>query len=255
MKITILGSGSSGGVPLIGPDWGRCDPSNPKNRRSRSSILVQEKETTILVDTPPEIREQLLRVKLNHLDAVLYTHAHADHLHGIDDMRSINRLLDGPLDLYADPKTLSIIRERFSYIFEGRGNRKGGIFKPWFTTHTITAPFQVGNINVIPFEQDHGYSKSTGFRFGDIAFSTDVLDLDENAFKILEGVDTWILDCVKETPHPTHTHLAKSLAWVERVKPRRTILHHMDHSLGYEYLASILPKGVEPAYDGMVVEV
>jgi phosphoribosyl 1,2-cyclic phosphate phosphodiesterase len=255
MQVRILGCGGSGGVPLIGNDWGACDAQNPKNRRRRASILVQDGETTLLVDTSPDLREQLLSAGVNRLDAVLYTHAHADHIHGIDDLRPVNRWMRAWIPIYADPETLGAIEARFGYVFE-KVPEEYGYFKPCLTSNIIKGPFKIGNIDVLPFEQDHGFGRTTlGFRFGDIAYSTDVVAFPETAFESLRGVRVWIVDCLRNKAHPTHAHLEQTLAWIERVKPERAVLTHMDQGLDYETLRRRLPKGVEPAYDGLVLEV
>ncbi len=252
MKITILGCGSSMGVPGVGEGWGDCDPNEPKNRRLRASILVEEGETRLLVDTSPDLREQLLAAKINRLDAVLYTHAHADHLHGIDDVRAINVMLKRPLDVYADAETLDTINQRFGYVFQPL---KGDYYyKPTLVPHAIEGPFRVRDISIRSFRQDHGFSKTLGFRFGSVAYSTDVVTLDEQAFEILAGVDLWIVDAFRKLPHATHTHLDRTLEWIDRVKPRRAVLTHMSPALDYAWLRSVLPAHVEPAYDGMVLE-
>ena len=251
MKITVLGCGSSGGVPLIGGNWGACDPHNPRNRRTRVSILVEQADTTLLVDTSPDMRQQLLDCGLKKLDAVLYTHAHADHAHGIDELRSINWLTQKPVDIYADPKTMEELATRFAYIFKGAG--AGNYYKPSVTPHEITGPFSVGSIAVTPFTQNHGAINSLGFRFGDFAYSTDVHALDDAAFETLRGVKIWLVDCVRPEPHPTHSHLEQTLAWIEKVKPARAYLTHMNHQMDYADLMATLPKGVEPAYDGLVI--
>jgi len=258
VKITILGCGSSMGVPFIAgtsPNngtWGECDPAEPRNRRLRSSILVEEGPTRLLVDTSPDLRQQLLAAGVNTVTAVLYTHAHADHLHGIDDIRGMNLILGAPIDAYGDAATLATIRERFGYVFEPL---KGDYFyKPTLVPREIDGPFEVGGIRIQPFQQDHGFSKSLGFRFGRIAYSTDVVNLDETAFEILAGVDLWIVDAFRLVPHVTHTHLAKTLGWIERVKPGRAVLTHMSDALDYNKLKAMVPAHVEPAYDGMVLE-
>jgi phosphoribosyl 1,2-cyclic phosphate phosphodiesterase len=254
MKITVLGCGSSGGVPLIGNNWGSCDPANPRNRRSRVSILVEQGNTVVLVDTSPDMRQQLLDCDLKKLDAVLYTHAHADHAHGIDELRSINWLTQKPVDIYADAETLADLAARFAYIFKGV-SRTVNYYKPSVNTHEITtAPFSVGDIPVLPFFQNHGHIKTLGFRFGDFAYSTDVHELDEAAFAALKGIKIWLVDCVRIEPHPTHSHLEQTLAWIDRVKPEKAYLTHMSHSMDYAKLLAVLPAGVEPAYDGLVLE-
>lgn len=251
MKITVLGCGSSGGVPLIGNNWGVCDPHNPRNRRTRVSILVEQDDTSLIVDTSPDMRQQLLDCALKKLDAVLYTHAHADHCHGIDELRSINWLTQKPVDIYADPHTMADLEKRFSYIFHGTG--AGNYYKPAVTPHEINGAFSVGSISVSPFYQNHGHIKSLGYRFGDFAYSTDVHELDEEAFDALKGVKIWLVDCVRIEPHPTHSHLDQTRAWIEKVKPERAYLTHMNHMMDYATLSATLPPGIEPAYDGLVI--
>ncbi len=252
MKVTVLGCGSSGGVPLIGGNWGTCDPANPRNRRTRVSILVETSDTTLLVDTTPDMRDQLLGCGLQKLDAVLYTHAHADHCHGIDDLRSVNWMTKKPVDVYADALTMEILARKFDYIFEAK--KSGAFYVPSIVLNEICGAFSVGDIGVVPFQQEHGYSTSMGYRFGDLAYSTDVHSLDSAALEALRGVKTWIIDCVRLEPHPTHLHLAQTLAYIEQVRPERAYLTHMSHTLDYETLAASLPAGVAPAYDGLVIE-
>jgi phosphoribosyl 1,2-cyclic phosphate phosphodiesterase len=254
MKITILGCGASTGVPAIGPDWGRCDPSDRRNRRRRVSVLVERSGTILLIDTAPDLREQLLDAGIARIDAVLLTHAHADHLHGIDDIRVINRLMKCPIPLYASAAALAEIGTRFGYVLAPVA-AGGPYYKPTLTPHEISGRFAAAGITVVPFVQDHGYSTTLGFRIGGFAYSTDVTELDDNAFAALAGVELWIVDCLRREPHPTHSHLAKTLAWIERLRPRRAILTHMDQSLDYRELAAELPAGVEPGRDGLVIEV
>jgi phosphoribosyl 1,2-cyclic phosphate phosphodiesterase len=252
VKITILGCGSSMGVPLVGDDWGECDPDEPKNRRLRASILVEEGTTRLLVDTSPDLRQQLLAARINVVDAVLYTHAHADHLHGIDDIRAVNVAIGGPLPAYGDAETLASIRERFGYVFQPlKGDYQ---YKPTLTPHVIDGPFRIRDISVRSFRQDHGFSRTLGFHFGSVAYSTDVVRLDDEAFEILTGVDLWIVDCFRKQPHATHTHFDRTLEWIDRVKPKRAVLTHMSQWLDYNKLKAALPAHVEPAYDGMVLE-
>jgi phosphoribosyl 1,2-cyclic phosphate phosphodiesterase len=254
MRVTILGCGASGGVPLITGEWGACDPTNPKNRRRRASIAVETNQTTLLVDTSPDLREQCLSNGIQKIDAALYTHDHADHTQGLDDLRPFIHAQKKPIPLYGDIETLNDLKDRFSYAFPIAENPPE-IYRPFVSAHIIEGPFVVGDITVTPFLQGHGYSMSLGFRFGKMAYSTDVLTLDEAAFQALEGIDVWIVDCLAMDPRPTHTHLSQTLEWIERVKPRRAYLTHMSHHLDYETLARLLPPGVAPAYDGMVIEV
>lgn len=257
MKITVLGCGAAGGVPMVSIGWGRCDPANPRNRRRRQSVLVEEGATSILVDTSPDLRDQLLDAKVQRLDAVLYTHAHADHIHGIDDLREINRLMAGPIQCFANADTLKQLNDRFSYVFKGVDlTIRKYVFRPWLVPHPIEGPFQVGRIPVIPFHQDHGPGQSSmGFRFGSVAYSTDVHTLPEESMKKLEGLDVWLVGCLIDKPHETHADLDKVLGWVKRLRPKLTVLIHMSPRLDYGALAAILPAGIVPAYDGMVLEV
>jgi phosphoribosyl 1,2-cyclic phosphate phosphodiesterase len=252
MKVTILGCGASGGVPLIGNDWGACDPANPRNRRTRVSILVEQGHTAILVDTSPDMRSQLLACNLKNLSAVIYTHAHADHCHGIDELRSVNWLIKKPVDIYADAQTMQELQKRFDYIF--RGTNPDKFYKPSVVPHVIEGNISIGGIDVVPFMQGHGHAQSLGLRFGDFAYSTDAKTLDETAFSALKNLNTWVVDCVREEEHHTHSHLAQTLEWIERVKPKQAYLTHMNETMDYAKLAAKLPPGIEPAYDGLVIE-
>ena len=253
MKITMLGCGPSMGVPAIGPDWGACDPNDPRNRRRRASLLIEARGKFILVDASPDLRDQLLDANVRRIDAVILTHAHADHLHGIDDLRAVNRLMQQPIALYADAKTLAEVEQRFGYVFEPVP--PGGFFyKPTLTRHVIDGPFTAAGVPFVPFAQDHGYSTTLGLRVGAFAYSTDVTELNDTAFAALAGIDAWIVDCLRYEPHATHSHLAKTLSWIERVKPKRAVLTHLDRPLDYAELAARLPPGVEPGQDGLVIE-
>lgn len=254
MKVTILGSGAAGGVPMISSGWGRCDPNNPKNRRRRPSVLVEEAGKRILIDTSPDLREQLLSSGTNHLDAVLFTHAHADHLHGIDDLREINRAMKAPIPVFGAGETLADIAHRFDYVFTPLDLAKDTIYKPWLIPHEVEGDFTAAGIAMTAFEQDHGFSRTTGYRIGNFAYSTDVLNLPEASMARLEGLDLWIVGCLLDIPHTTHAHIDKALAWRERLKPKQMVITHMSPRLDYETLAKSLPEGVEPAYDGMVLE-
>lgn len=257
IRVTILGCGPSGGVPLIGCDCAVCNSADPKNRRSRSSIAIASADTAILIDASPDLREQLLRAKLRRFDAVVFTHAHADHVHGLDELRSINYLTNKVLPAFGDEATLADIKARFGYAFEGAKPIGGFWYQPSLDPRPIDGPFRVGALTLRPFVQGHGlYRQSTlGFRIGTFAYSTDVKDMPEESFWALEGVKVWVVDCLSAKPNPAHSHLDQTLAWIARVKPERAILTHMNHSLEYEALKRLLPAGVEPAYDGMVIEV
>lgn len=253
MKVTILGCGPSMGVPAIGPDWGRCNPADPRNRRRRASVLIEVRDVAILIDTSPDLREQLIDARVKRVDAVVMTHAHADHLHGIDDIRQLNRLMTAAIPLWADAKTLAEIDRRFGYVFKPI-SEPGRYYKPTLESNEIAGAFAVCGVTVVPFLQDHGFSTTLGFRIGAMAYSTDVTELDEIAFAALEGVELWIVDCFRREPHPTHSHLDKTLSWIARVRPRRAVLTHMEQSFDYAELSAVLPAGVEPGQDGLVIE-
>lgn len=253
MRVTILGCGASGGTPLVDRGWGRCNPDNPRNRRLRPSVLVEEGATTVLIDTSPDLRQQLLNAEVKRLDAVLYTHGHADHTHGIDDLRPINRLMRAPIDMWADAATLASLRDRFGYVFE---DFKPGvpIYRPWLRPHELDGAFDIGPLHVTPFDQDHGFMRSVGYRIGDFAYSTDLVELPDASFDTLAGVKTWVVGCLRWDEHPTHAHVDKVLAWTERVQPDQVVLTHMDVALDYDELAAYLPAQVRPGYDGMVLD-
>jgi phosphoribosyl 1,2-cyclic phosphate phosphodiesterase len=249
----MLGCGASTGVPAIGPNWGCCDPADLRNRRRRSSVLVEVGPVAILIDTSPDLREQLIDAQVRRLDAVVMTHSHADHLHGIDDLRGLNRLMGQAIPLWADGKTLAEIRQRFGYVFEPL-SEPGRYYKPTLTPHEIAGRFAIEGIEIVPFAQDHGFSTTLGFRIGPMAYSTDVVELADDAFAAIAGAELWIVDCMRHAPHPTHSHLEQTLAWIARVCPRRAVLTHMDHTLDYRELSAELPAGVEPGQDGLVIE-
>jgi len=254
MRVTILGCGGASGVPGISMGWGACDPANPRNRRRRASILVEDGDTRILVDSSPDLREQLLDAAIRSVDGVIYTHDHADHLHGIDDLREINRVTRQWLPVWGGAEVLETARARFPYAFEPLEDLGAFIYRPLLQAHPIIGPFAVGGIPVVPFDQDHGYSRTLGLRFGSVAYSTDVVDLPEESFAALAGVELWIIGCLVDYPHATHAHVAKVLAWIDRVKPRRAVLTHMGPGLDYASLCAALPPGVVPAYDGLILE-
>ncbi|MGQ0674725.1 MAG: MBL fold metallo-hydrolase [Rhodospirillales bacterium] len=258
MRVTVLGCGGSGGVPVVGNYWGDCDPSEPKNRRRRVSILVEQDDTRILVDTSPDLREQLLAAKVDRLTAVVYTHSHADHVHGIDDLRALNYRMKAALPAYARPETLAEIERRFGYVFQPLpGGNDPYIYRPALTPMPVDQPrFEIGGIPVTWFEQDHGFGGvSTGYRFADAAYSTDVWGLSEDALAKLAGLKLWVVDCLRWEAHPSHAHFDRVLDWVARLKPRRTVLTHMNHAMDYRKALAKCPPGVEPGYDGLVVEV
>lgn len=260
LTVTILGCGTSGGVPRIGNEWGACDPNNPKNRRRRCAALAArrgpEGVTRVLVDTPPDLREQLIDAGVGLLDGVLFTHDHADHCHGIDDLRIVAYNGRRRVDVYFSEEVGQILRDRFTYCFE---TPPGSEYPAVLSGHEIRAgePVRVagpgGVIEAMPFLQRHGLTETLGFRFGGIAYSPDVSDFPEESVPHLEGLDVWILDALRYTTHPSHLSVEQALGWIERLKPKRAVLTHMHVDLDYEALARQLPEGVEPAYDGLVL--
>ncbi len=260
-RATILGCGPSGGVPRIGVMWGACDSANPKNRRRRCSLLIerlgQGRHTTVLVDSSPDLREQLLSVRADALDAVLYTHDHADHTHGIDDLRVVSYAMKRRVDVWGDKTTLQSLEDRFSYCFQPQ---PGSSYPPILSPHTIepSEPVRIegpsGTVEAVPIPQEHGDMGSLGFRFGGLAYSPDISGLPEASVSLLQGLDVWIVDALRFTPHPSHFSVKQALQWIERLRPKRAILTHMTTDLDYDALTRELPAGVEPAYDNMVIE-
>lgn len=258
MKLTMLGSGTSSGVPRIGGidgagDWGVCDPTDPRNRRRRVSVLVEYAGKTILIDTGPDLREQLLTARVRHLDAVFLTHDHADHAHGIDDLRQVFHAMGKPVACFASDETWSVLKHRFSYVFEGTE-----FYPPTCTATTLIGPVVVGEMRVTPFVQNHGNIDSTGYRIEAcgraLAYSTDVKALDARADAALADLDLWVVDALRRHPHPTHSHLAQTLEWIAHYQPVSAVLTHMDQSMDYVALCEELPTGVMPGHDGLVVD-
>ena len=255
MKFTMLGSGTSSGVPRVGTGWGDCDPKEPRNRRRRVSALVECGGQSVLIDTSPDLREQLLDADVQHLDAVLFTHDHADHAHGIDDLRPLVQNMGGqPLACHADADTLSTLLKRFNYIFNGAGG-----YPPIAKAVPLEARFSIGPMMVQSFTQIHGERMSMGFRFDQggraLAYSTDINGLTEECETCLHGLDLWVVDALRIKPHPTHTHLALTLDWIAHFKPKLAVLTHMDVSMDYQSLCRTLPDGVIAGYDGLIIDV
>lgn len=256
---TILGCGSSGGVPRLGGHWGACDPSEPKNVRRRCSLLVEKGETKILVDTSPDMRQQLLDAECGRLDSVLYTHDHADQAHGVDDLRMIAYNMMARVPVYMDGPTAKTMHSRFGYCLE---QREGSYYPPILKEMTMPASgtsFEIegegGSLEVTPFLQHHGEIDSLGFRFGPLAYSADVVGLPDASFEVLEGVSCWIVDCLRYKPHISHAHLDLTLEWLERIKPKLGILTNLHIDLDYQTLAQELPDGVIPAHDMLKISV
>ena len=270
LKFTILGCGFSGGVPRPALGWGDCDPKNPKNRRRRTSLLVERRDggggssggsggvTRVLVDTSPDLREQLIDAEVDWLDAVLYTHEHADHTHGIDDLRGLFLKKRRRVDVYLDERTAAAMHIKFGYCFTAP---PGSDYPPIVTEHRLTAGTPVniqgegGPVGILPFLQEHGDIPSLGFRFGKLAYSCDLSGIPAHSLPALAGLDVWIVDALRYRPHPSHFSLDDALGWIERLKPRRAILTNLHADLDYEVLRGKLPVHVVPAFDGMTFAV
>ncbi len=258
LRFTILGCGSSGGVPRLGGHWGDCDPRNPKNTRRRCSLLIEREDeggiTRILVDSSPDLRAQLLDAGVGALDAVVYTHSHADHVHGIDDLRMIVFNMRQRLPVWADGDTQNALYARFGYAFT---QPEDSPYPPILDMHTIDGAFEItgagGPVKLQPFEVNHGSIEALGFRVDGFAYLPDVAAIPEDVWPVLEGLDCWVLDALRRTPHPTHAHLARSLEWMERAAPRRGILTNMHIDMDYQTLVEELPEHITPAYDGMTI--
>lgn len=262
LTVTILGCGSSSGVPRIGNHWGVCDPTEPRNRRRRCSLLIQRGHpgatTDVLIDTSPDLRDQFLDANQGRVDAVLFTHDHADQAHGIDDLRSLAMNMRRRVDVYMDEPTAETLMVRFGYCF---ATPEGSAYPPILNAHLIRRPFRPfsvtgpgGALEVVPFEQNHGQTRSLGFRMGPFAYSNDVVELPEAAFAALSGIECWVVDALRYAPHPSHSHVAQTLTWIERLRPGRSVLTNLHIDLDYQTLKRELPPGVEPAFDGMRLE-
>ncbi len=258
LRVTILGCGASGGVPRLGGHWGACDPTNPRNRRRRCSILVDrvgpEGATRVLIDSSPDLRDQLLEAGVAAVDAVLYTHAHADHVHGLDDLRQIVFNTRKRLDVWADAGTARDISRRFGYAFE---TPPGSSYPPILNLHQIEGAIAVegagGRVEFTPFRVAHGEIDALGFRFGDVAYLPDVSEIYPDAWPTLAGLDCWIVDALRRTPHPSHAHLDRTLGWIERAAPRQAVLTNMHLDLDYATVAAETAAHITPAHDGLVL--
>lgn len=258
LRFTILGCGSSGGVPRIGGHWGKCDPSNPKNRRRRCSLLIERigegGTTRALIDTSPDLREQLLDADVGTLDAVLFSHSHADHCHGVDDLRMVVINMRRRVHVWADDATASDIVSRFRYAFE---TPEGSSYPPILEMHRLRGPLDVdgdgGRIRIDPFTVDHGDIPALGFRIAGLVYLPDVLRMTEEAWAAVEAADIWVVDALRRSPHPSHSHLSQTLEWIARVRPRRAILTNMHNDLDFDAVNAETPDNVEPAHDMMVL--
>ena len=261
LKFTILGCGSSGGVPRPGLGWGDCDPGNPRNRRRRTSLLVERRQgpgvTRVLVDTSPDLREQLLAAEVNWLDGVLFTHEHADHTHGIDDLRALFIARRRRVDVYLDEHTSKVMHARFGYCFQ---SPPGSEYPPMVTEHRlepgrgIIISGEGGPIAALPILQEHGDIPSLGFRFGALGYSCDLSGLPDASVAALSGLAVWIVDALRYRPHPSHFSVDDALGWIKRIAPGRAILTNLHSDLDYAKLKAELPPQVEPAFDGLTFE-
>jgi phosphoribosyl 1,2-cyclic phosphate phosphodiesterase len=262
LKFTILGCGSSGGVPRPALGWGACNPGNPRNRRRRTSLLVERRNasgvTRVLVDTSPDLREQLLDAEVDWLDAVLFTHEHADHTHGIDDLRGLFIKRRRRVDVYLDEATSQAMRARFDYCFR---SPPGSEYPPIVSEHRLVAGRSVtidgegGPIAALPVLQEHGDIPSLGFRFGALAYSCDLSGLPAESITALGGLEVWIVDALRYRPHPSHFSVEDALSWIERIRPARAVLTNLHSDLDYDDLRAKLPPRVEPAFDGLTINV
>jgi phosphoribosyl 1,2-cyclic phosphate phosphodiesterase len=258
LTFTILGCGSSGGVPRVGQGWGACDRNNPKNRRRRCSIFVERSgesgATQVLVDMSPDLREQLLGLGIGRLDAILLTHSHADHIHGIDEVRPLVIMARRKIDLYMDAATSAIVRANFGYIFE---TPPGSHYPALLNEHrlvtgqAITINGPGGALVAVPFQLEHGEIDALGFRFGKVAYSPDLNAIPIESLGFLEGLDLWIVDALRYAPHPSHFSLPETVDWIAKLRPKRAILTNLHSDLDFARLKSELPANVEPAFDGM----
>ena len=250
MTARILGSGTSSGVPRLGNDWGACDPAEPRNRRTRASLLVEHDGVRVLVDTSPDMREQLLAAEVATVDAIIWTHDHADHCHGIDDVRQIFLAKRGPVRGLARPATLDVLTTRFAYVFAGRQGYPATI-----AAEPLGDVLTIGGLTIRAVDQPHGAISSAGLRFESggraVGYATDFHALTPAMRTLYSGLDLWIADALRHAPHPTHPTVAAVLGWVEELKPVRTALIHMDNSMDYRTEAALLPSSVEPGFDGL----
>lgn len=259
LRFTILGCGSSGGVPRIGGHWGDCDPGNPLNRRSRCSMLVERTEgagtTRVLIDTSPDMRAQLLAAGVGNLDAVVYTHAHADHVHGLDDLRQVVFNTGARLPVWADPPTQEALYARFGYAFV---QPEGSPYPPILEMKPIRGPFVIdgpgGALTLAPLSVGHGTIDALGFRIGGLAYTPDVVTIPETTWPLLADLECWVVDALRRKPHPTHAHLDMALDWIGRAAPQRAVLTNMHVDLDHAALMAELPSHVIPAHDGMTLD-
>ena len=261
-RLVLLGTGSSGGVPRVGGDWGACDPGEPKNRRRRCCALIEKRApggglTSVLIDTSPDLREQLLDAGVRDLDAVVYTHEHADQVHGIDDVRPLVIRRGAAIPAFMNAGTREILTQRFDYCFQGNGGYPPilDVQPDLLPGMPFSIPGAGGELTLLPFDMEHGSIRCLGFRIGSLAYCNDVSDLPEVSKAALRGLDTLVIDALRYREHPTHANVTKALDWISELKPRRAVLTNMHVDLDYQTLKRELPAGVEPGFDGMVLDI
>ncbi len=247
MKITILGSGPSYGIPSLTRGFGDCNPANPKNTRTRSSVLIQTKKTTVLIDTSPDIKQQLWAKKVFHLDGLIYTHVHYDHCGGAEDVHKMLMDSDQVLPVYACKQDIKMLTDKFDYVFKKDKH---------FSMHALKMyqPFTIGDLKITPIHQTHGAGTSVGYRIGSVAYSTDVKSMTDKGWDILKGIDTWILGCPSPKENNKHVHLDMALKWIEKIAPKKAYLTHLGLHMDYDTLKKNLPRHICPAYDGLVIK-
>ncbi|HEU5430356.1 MAG TPA: MBL fold metallo-hydrolase [Thermomicrobiales bacterium] len=250
--LTFLGTGTSSGVPVIGCDCAVCRSPDPRDQRSRASVALQIGERSVLIDTATELRLQALRVGLRQVDAILMTHAHADHTGGFDDLRRFNELMQRHLPVYADPGTAAMLRERFAYAFVDQFPFYGG--KPDLLLHEVDGPFELFGSTVTPIPVLHGRLPILGYRTGDLAYVTDAKTIAGESLDLLRGLDVLVLNALRQRPHPTHLSFAEALAVIAAIEPKRAYLTHLAHDTSHAEASALLPPGVDIAYDGLVIE-
>jgi phosphoribosyl 1,2-cyclic phosphate phosphodiesterase len=257
MRLTFLGTGTSFGVPQIGCECAVCRSTDPRDKRTRSGAILQADGSTLLLDTPPELRLQLIAGGFSSIDAVIYTHEHADHINGIDDLRMFSVRRRGPLPIYGPPETLDRIRSSFNYIFDEAVHAYEGTSKPSLEMHPLEPdqPLRVAGIEVLPLAFEHGHLRVYGYRFGPLAYITDVKVIPPSERERLRGLEVLVINALWWRPHPTHLSIAEAVDTARELGARRTYLTHLTHETGHAALAAQLPSGVAPAYDGLTVEI
>ena len=250
MKIRILGCGSSFGVPLIGNKFGNCDKNNPKNYRLRPSIVIYYKNKNILIDTSPDLRYQLLQANCQRINAVLYTHMHADHIHGLNDLRSLRLISKNMIPAWGSKETINYLEDNFSYMF-----KPSKLYEPIMYSNLISENFKIDDIEVTAFQHNHGNVDCTTYRINNFAYSTDIKEFYEGTLNKLKNIDVWVIGCLRMDSHPSHANYDKIIEYINYVKPKKAYLTHLTGLMDYQELLDRCPNNVEPAYDGLEFEI